>query len=145
MQQTQRALDELREHLDSHWGMKPEYAADFLETYKNSLAKMLSEGRSRRRVLQMDAGSREIAAGVNDEEEDLDFALVGQAYFAYMNDLRRGKHVGTRVERVIWLLLSGRGDLVESIDRGLAKFFEDNCDVKFPNLGAEVLVDGEGW
>lgn len=73
--------------------------------------------------------------------DDLNFALVGQAYTAYMRDLRRGKHVGTAVEKTIWAILANRGDLVADLDRLFSEYIDDTQEELFPELFDEVFVD----
>lgn len=74
--------------------------------------------------------------------QELDYTLVAQAYEAYMIDLRRGRHVGTAVEKAIWVILFNRSDLLESIDRPLQKFVDEKCEQKFPGLLDEAFAGG---
>ena len=61
-----------------------------------------------------------------------------------MTDLRRGKHVGTTVEKAIWAILA-RSDLVEDLDRLFSEYIDDTHEEKFPGLFDEVFpADGTG-
>ena len=58
-----------------------------------------------------------------------------------MNDLRRGKHVGTDVEKAIWAILyECRDDELSELDVGLAKFIGEHVEEKFPTLYGDVLA-----
>lgn len=130
---------ELYEHLTQSWEMRPEFAREFLSAYKRDIGKIFSGGRARMSAARdgTDPGLNLIAMANAGEEED--FALVAQAYKAYMSDLRRGKHVGGPVEKVIWAILYNRCDLVSSIDRGFADWIEKTIDGRFPGLFEEVF------
>ena len=69
-----------------------------------------------------------------------DLALVGQAYSAYMADLRRGKHIGTDIEKAIWAILANRSDLVADGDRLFSEYIDDAHEERFPGLFDEVFV-----
>ena len=56
-----------------------------------------------------------------------------------MADLRRGKHVGTDVEKAIWAILSNSSELLESIDSGLDQYIQEVEAEKFPDLYEDVL------
>jgi len=130
---------ELNEYLTQQWGMNPEFAKPFLDSYKKNIGKKLSEGRKRMEMLENspDPGVRLMRyANVGHE---YDFALVGQAYQAYLVDLRHGRHVGTPVEKTIWAILAKRSDLVETHDRAFAKWIENKHEEKFPGLFEEVF------
>lgn len=130
---------ELYEYLTAGWQMKPEYARAFLDTYKRSIGKILANGKKRMSRLE-NSGNPEMAlAAFANLGEEHPFALVGQAYQAYMTDLRRGTHVGTPVEAAIWAILVNRSDLLETIDRGLAQFIERKHEEKFPRLLQQVF------
>ena len=70
---------------------------------------------------------------------DLNLAFVAAAYRGYMADLRRGKHVGTDVEKPIWAILDNPSDLLRDLDDGLAEYIGDHAEEKFPTLYGEVL------
>ena len=134
---------ELLAHLTEHWQMKPSYATTFLLAYKKSIGKMLSEGKRKASQLRSSPSpeAQLFAAAFID---DHDFALVGQAYKAYMADLRRGRHVGTQIERAIWAILAKRSDLLEDLDRGLANYIDENWSKEFPTLFEDVYSADEG-
>ena len=73
--------------------------------------------------------------------EDPNLVVVGQAYFAYMNDLRGGKFVGSIVEKAIWAILANRSDLLANLDKFFAEFISEEHEKKFPRLFEEVFAD----
>lgn len=70
--------------------------------------------------------------------EVFDFAIVGQAYMGYLQDLRHGRHVGTDVELAIWALLLNHMDLIEQTDKAVAAFVNREHQKQFPNLLEQV-------
>lgn len=134
---------ELYEYLTQNWEMKPSYAKAFLNAYKKSIGKIFSNGKERMEMLEKSSDPEMRLVRYANLGQEYDFALVGQAYQAYMGDLRRGKHVGTSVEKTIWAILSNRSDLLEETDRALAKFICAKQDEKHPGLFAEVFEPNE--
>ena len=131
---------EFLEYVTEKWQMKPRFAAAFLNAYRTDISLMHEQGLKR-----LDA-----CVGLSKPENRLvayqmpdprDFALVGQAYKAYMNDLRRGKHVDTDVEVAIWAVLCNRSDLLESVDKALAKYVTETQQVKFPTLFEDAFSE----
>ena len=122
--------------------MKPAYAKPFMDAYRKSVGKKLANGR---RQMEKHMGSDDpvlsLAAFANLGQE-LDNSLVAQAYEAYMSDLRRGRLVGTPVEKAIWAILYNRSDLIEAIDRPFQKYINEKCDEKFPRLLDEAFGGG---
>lgn len=133
---------ELFSHLTENWEMKPLYARAFLNAYKKSIGKMFSEGKIRSSRLRQNPDPA-LSLFAMAYIDDRDFALVGQAHRAYMTDLRRGKHVGTTVEKAIWAILANRSDLVEDLDRLFSEYIDDTHEKKFPGLFDEVFQEGE--
>ena len=71
---------------------------------------------------------------------DPSLVLTTQAYLAYMSDLRRGRYVGTDVEKVIWAILARPENRhVERIDASFAEYLNDEHERKFPGLFSEVF------
>ena len=135
--------EELLEFLTDNWNMKPRFSKAFLDTYKKSVGKIFAKGKKQMAQLENhpDPGVRlSLIANMGQEQS---FALVAQAYQAYMADLRRGRHVGTDIEKAIWTILSNRSDLVGDLDRPFAKYIDDNQEKKFPNLFDEVFEDDD--
>jgi len=134
---------ELYKHLTEDWCMKPDYAKPFLDAYKKSVGKMLSKGRKRMsQPMPQHTDFPHLQAalsGTTDFGQDYNFAIVGQAYQAYMRDLRRGKYVGTVVEKTIWAILSNRSDLVGLLDRPFEKYVDKKQEELFPNLLEDVF------
>ena len=131
---------ELHSHLTEEWEMKPQYAQAFLDAYKKSIGKMLAKGKKRSsRVLESaDPAARLFHVAY---VEDHNFALVAQAYRAYMSDLRRGRHVGTSVEKTIWAILVNRSDLLEALDRPFSMYISESHEEMFPALFGEVFSE----
>ena len=129
----------LLRHLTDHWEMEPYYAKAFLGTYKKSIGKMLAKGRARSERLRnsLDPEASLMAFTLAADE---DLALVGQAYQAYMSDLRRGRHIGTDVEKAIWAILVNRSDLVSDLDKGFGNYIAENHEQEFPRLLDEVFT-----
>jgi len=130
---------ELYEYLTQDWKMKPEYAKSFLDAYKKSIGKMFSQGKQRMSMLESSSDPEARLLRVANFGQEYPFALVGQAYQAYMGDLRRGKHVGEPIELAIWAILGNRPDLLESIDRAFANYISEKAEEKFPNLFEDVF------
>lgn len=130
---------ELYEYLTQDWKMKPEYAKAFLNAYKKSIGKMFSQGKQRMSMLENSSDTEARLLRAANLGEECPFALVGQAYQAYMGDLRRGKHVGTPVELAIWAILANRSDLLESHDRAFANYISEKAEEKFPKLFDKVF------
>lgn len=127
----------LLEHLVESWGMRVRFAEAFLSKYRESISKIHEQGLANLKRLSASgtAGEKLLAMSV----EPMDYALVGQAYQAYLTDLRHGKHVGSDIELAIWGILANRSDLLDSIDRGLAGFVNAKVDERFPNLFGDVF------
>ncbi len=135
-----KEYEELFSRLTERWEMKPHYARAFLDAYKRSIGKVLSSGKKRMSKLHESTDpSVRLFAFVNADSHDL--ALVGQAYTAYMTDLRRGKHVGTDVEKAIWAILANRSDLFSDADRLFSEYINETHEERFPRLFDEVFVD----
>lgn len=130
---------ELYEHLTQQRGMKPDYAESFLNAYKKSIGKMFVQGKKRLEGLEIVSDAeRKIMRELNPGYE-CDLVLVEQAYAAYFRDLRRGKHVGTQIEKAIWAILYTKLDLVLSFDKAFANYIQENQEEKFPGLFEEVF------
>ena len=122
---------EFLEYLTERWRMKPRYAAAFLNAYRTDISVMHEEG-LKRLDASVDLSRPENRLLAHQMPDPRDFALVGQAYKAYLNDLRRGRYVDTDVEVAIWAVLCNRSDLLESVDKPLAKYVTENQQAKFP-------------
>lgn len=115
--------------------MKPHYATAFLDTYKKDIGKMFSKGQKRMSQLRDSSPLSFFALGLDSP----DLVLVGQAYQAYMIDLRHGRHIGSSVEKAIWAILANRSDLVEGLDRGFSNYIDETYEEMFPELFEEVF------
>lgn len=123
----------LLEYLVEHWQMKTRYASAFLSAYRTDISAMHEQGLKRLEA-SIDLSKPENRLLAYQMPDLRNFALVGQAYKACLNDLRRGRHVGTDVEIAIWAVLVNRSDLLADIDKPLAKYIEENHGIKFPAL-----------
>ena len=131
---------EFLEYLVERWQMKTRYAGAFLSAYRTDISVMHEQGLERLEG-SVDFSKPENRLLAYQMPDPRDFALVGQAYKAYLNDLRRGKHVDTDVEVAIWAILCNRSDLLESVDKPLAKYVTDNQETKFPTLFEDVFSE----
>jgi hypothetical protein len=139
VQHDSAGYQELLEHLTQNWEMKPQYARPFLDAYKKDVVKKLARGRRRtEKAITGNDPTASLAAHAM-EGQELDYSLVAQAYEAYMTDLRRGRHVGTPVEKATWAILFNRSDLLESIDQLIHKTIVENSEQRFPGLLVDVL------
>lgn len=134
---------EMYEFLTQDWEMKPEYAKPFLTEYKKKIGKILVEGKKRLQMMENSSDPETRLMSYANLGQAPVFALVAQAYNAYMGDLRRGKHVGTPIEKTIWAILSNRSDLVDDIDKAFGKWIYEKHEEKFPGLFEEVFTFGE--
>lgn len=130
---------DLYEYLTQNWNMKSEYAKAFLNAYKKSIGKIFSNGKKRMEMLENSSDPEVRLMRMTNYGQEYAFALVGQAYKAYMSDLRKGKHVGTAVELAIWAILSNRSDLLMDLDKGFGNWIYENHNEKFPNLFNDVF------
>lgn len=109
-------FNEFLEYLVDDWQMKARYAAAFLSAYRMDISVMHEDG-LKRLDRSIDLSRAENRLLMHTMPNPKDFALVGQAYKACINDIRMGKHVNTDVETAIWAILWTRSDLLESIPR----------------------------
>ncbi len=123
---------DLMEHLVDRTGMKTRFASAFLSAYKDDFSKRFEEGTKRaEQILAAASIAQQI---MFNPTEVYDFAIVAQAYFGYLQDLRHGRYVGTEVELTIWALLINHSDLLKQTDKALATYMEREHEKLFPNL-----------
>ena len=135
-----KEYDELREHLLSESiGMRPRYASAFLSAYGRRMAKQYRKATQTSESIMASPQSGLPQTILALDLTDLNIAFVAVAYTGYMADLRRGKHVGTDVEKAIWAILDNRSDLLRDLDGGLAEYIGDHAEEKFPKLYGNVL------
>ena len=140
-QDTKKAFEELLAYLTDGWDMKGQYAGAFLEAYRRSISKIFAEVMKRYEAIA-DSGNAELqlmTAAMGGKDDAMDHILVAQAYRGYKDDLRSGKHVGTDVEIAIWAILANKSDVLEQIDKSLARYIDKEQEVRFPNLFEEVF------
>ena len=116
--------------------MRTRFAAAFLSAYRDDVSYRLEEG-SKRTQEMLSTLSRAQQLMFNSADV-FDFAIVGQAYMGYMQDLRHGRHVGTDIELAIWALLLNHMDLVEQTDQVVGTFVSQEHERQFPNLLEQV-------
>lgn len=127
---------ELMEHLVERSGMRTRFASAFLSAYRDEVSQRLEEGSKRtQEMLSMLSRAQQL---MFNPAEVFDFAIVGQAYMGYLQDLRHGRHVGTDVELAIWALLLNHMDLVDQTDKVVGTFVSQEHEKQFPNLLAQV-------
>jgi len=140
-EKTQAAYDELLNFMTDHWHMKERYVRAFLDEYRNSAGKLHKQVIERFNVAQAsdDAMLRLGTVAMGGRDYVLSLILITQAYRGYMDDLRRGKHVGTNIELAIWAILANRSDLVGDFDKAFAKYIDEKHEALFPNLFDDVF------
>lgn len=127
---------ELMEHLVDRSGMRTRYASAFLSAYKDDVSRRFEDGsKGAEQILRSMSTVQQM---MFDPSDTYNFAIVAQAYQGYLQDLRRGVHVNTDVEKAIWALLVIHSDLVEQADKSLAKWIAQEHEKQFPNLLEEV-------
>lgn len=124
---------EFLSYMTEKWEMKEGIARAFVTTYGRDMSKLHAQGLERLDN-SVDLSAPENRLLAYQMPDPRDFALVGQAYRAYSDDISKGRHRGTPVEVAIWAILWNRSDLVQSIDPGLAKYIDENQDTVFKSL-----------
>ncbi len=127
---------DLMEHLVDRAGMRTRFATAFLSAYRSEVSKRFEDGT--KRAEKTLATMSRVQQLMFNPSEVYDFTIVAQAYTGYMQDLRRGRHVGTDVERAIWALLVNHIDLLEQTDKALANWIGQQHQNQFPKLLEEV-------
>ena len=121
------------------WHMKEDFARSFLDAYRRKIGRMVASGRKRAtEVRAAHSGLEGTMLALDFEDPNL--VITTQAYFAYMNDLRRGRFVGSTVEKTVWAILAHPGNsLVEILDALFAEHIDDEHEKRFPGLFREVF------
>ena len=123
---------DLMVHLVERAGMRTRYASAFLSAYKDDVSKRFEDGTKRvGQTLRTLSRTQQL---LFDPSEVYDFTIVAQAYLGYLQDLRRGLHVGTDVEIAIWAILVNNIDLLRQTDQALAEYIKLQYEEKFPGL-----------
>jgi hypothetical protein len=125
-------FDDLLAFLVIEWEFKRHYAEAFLNAYRSSISKLHEEGLGRleKSVDLSDPANRLLRYRTPDPRS---FAVVTQAYIAFVNDLQHGSHKDTPVELAIFAVLITGADLLKDLNPSLAsRFTSDNpLDFKF--------------
>ena len=132
-------IRELSTYLTVKWKMKPAYVNAFLDTYKKEVGSALVLCKKRMSAAHKSKDPDQSLAAKSILGQEYAMALVTAAYSGFRKDLKKGKHVGTEVERSIWAILSSRSDIVNQMDPAFGKYIADNFEEKFPGLFAEVF------
>ena len=132
-------IRELSEYLTDDWHMKSIYANAFLDSYKKEVGGSLALCRKRLSAAQNSSDPGQSLAGLSMLGQEFPMALVNAAYSGYMSDLRRGRYVGTVVEKSIWAILSNRSDIVDQMDPAFGRYIDKTFEEKFPGLFDEVF------
>lgn len=120
-------------YLTKEWHFKDRYAQAFLSAYRADISALHDDGLARLDA-SFDLSKPENRLLAHQMPDPRAFALVGQAYRAYLADLSQGKHLGTDVEVAIWAILWNRTDLLSSVDKPLAEYIERDPEQKFAQL-----------
>ena len=133
---------ELLDVLVNDWHMKEHFARAFLDAYRRKIGKMVASARKKAaqvRAANLSLGGTMLALDM----EDPNLVIASQAYHAYMTDLRRGRFVGTDVEKAIWAILAHdcSGAMLEHVDAFFAEYIDDEHEKLFPNLFQEVFSE----
>ena len=130
---------QLLEVLISEWHMKDHFARAFLDAYRRKIGKMVASGRKKAaRVRTANPGLEGTMLALDFDDPNL--VITMQAYSAYRTDLRRGRFVGTDIEKTVWAIVAHPGNsLVERIDALFAEYIDDEHEKRFPGLFSEVF------
>jgi len=127
---------ELMEHLVERTGMRTRFASAFLSAYRDEVSQRLEEGsKNTQKILSTLSRAQQLMFNPGDV---FDFAIAGQAYMSYLQDLRHGRHVGTDIELATWALMLNHMDLIEQTDKVVAAFVSREHQKQFPNLLEQV-------
>lgn len=130
---------ELLDVLVNGWHMKESFARSFLNAYRRKIGKMVASGRKKAaevRTANLGLEGTMLALDL----EDSNLVITTQSYFAYMTDLRKGRFVGSDVEKAIWAILAHPDNaLVEKLDAFFAEYIDDEHEKQFPNLFRDVF------
>ncbi len=125
--------NEFFSYMVDDWRFREEYAQAFLNEYGADLSRLHEQG-LRRLEASLDLSRPENRLHAAEMPDPRAFALVGQAYSAYANDLQNGKHRGTAVETAVWAILWNRSDLIGTLDPALEKYIDENEDTVFNSI-----------
>ena len=130
---------DLLDHMIEEMGIKPRYAAAFLNAYRSTISTNLERGI--KQTLRMIDGMPGGNLLYHQLPNQLTTAIAAQAYNSFLHDLRKGRHVGTDVELVTWAILKTENDIFSQFDGALAAYIKANWRSKFPSLMEEVFSD----
>lgn len=130
-------VPELLEYMIERMGFRARYAGAFLSMYSKQVSKLFEDGVKRIEKSGM-LNDPMVRLGIARGPDPREMALVGQAYTAYITDLRGGIDVGREVEAAVWVLLCDNSDFVNSVNPALASYLKEKQPVLFPNIFKEV-------
>ncbi|WP_374356446.1 hypothetical protein [Thermomonas sp.] len=130
---------DLLDHMIEEMGIKPRYAAAFLNAYRSTISTNLERGI--KQTLRMIDGMPGGNLLYHQLPNQLTTAIAAQAYNSFLHDLRKGRHVGTDVELATWAILKTENDIFSQFDSALAAYIKANWRSKFPSLMEEVFSE----
>ena len=130
---------DLLDHMIEEMGIKPRYAAAFLNAYRSTISTNLERGI--KQTLRMIDGMPGGSLLYHQLPNQLTTAIAAQAYNSFLHDLRKGRHVGTDVELATWAILKTENDIFSQFDGALAAYIKANWRSKFPSLMKEVFSE----
>lgn len=129
-------------YMTEDWQMKEAVARAFLSMYEKDLLRLHEQGMARLDK-SIDFSSSENRLLAYQMPDPRDFALVGQAYRAYSQDISRGRHKGGPVELAVWAILWNRSDLLRAVDEKLADYIDENRETAFKSIFDAAFQGGE--
>lgn len=130
-------VPELLEYMIERMGFRARFAGAFLSMYSKQVSKLFEEGVKRIEKSGV-LNDPNIQLGFSNVPDPREMALVGQAYNAYMSDLKEGIAVGHEVEVAIWVLLCDNIDFVKAVNPGFATYLKKQQPERFPNIFKEA-------
>ena len=125
---------QFRDFLVSEMNLNREFAQAFVTSYTKSLGSTLERGRKAIAEANIGAGGHSPSVIAEISGNELHFVVAHVAYYAYINDLRRGHHQGTLVECAIWGILVFENELVSMLNRDFSNFVRSNYKEMCPRI-----------
>lgn len=116
--------------------MHPSYAITFLSHYRKSISKIYARVWENTEYLR--SGPNANPALLEFDFNVCDTALVFQAYDAFKNELLKGQHIYTDIERIIWNILYNRPDILGSIDDDFCQYIHRHYEYRFALACADI-------
>lgn len=126
----------LTEYLIEEVKLKPRLAGSFIATYGAGASARLEKGL---KGFQGMTQLQQLEARARGDDPRL-FALIAEAYHAYLIDVRTGRIKGSDNELALWAILWNRTDLLESFDKALAAFIDEKQPELFPDIDLHAFA-----